>query len=65
LGKLLKEVAMPYKLSQEEIIAMIVLGEKKTVIARRLGVVEGTVRYHLKRKAGRLDSYVVTSPHFA
>ena len=44
---------MPCRLSREEIVAIRVLAEKgmrKTAIARRLGVTEGTVRYHVKRR---------------
>jgi len=42
------------RLQQEEIVVMAVLvekGETKVEVARRLGVSEGTVRYHLKRRA--------------
>ena len=50
---------MPCRLSKEEIVALRVLGEKnmkKTEIAATLGVSEGTVRYHLKRKEqGAID----------
>ncbi len=41
------------QLRAEEIVAMGVLvekGESKVSVARRLGVSEGTVRYHLKRE---------------
>jgi transposase len=44
---------MPCRLSEEEIVALRVLGGKnmkKTRIAATLGVSEGTVRYHLKRQ---------------
>lgn len=44
---------MPCRLSREEIVAIGVLSEKgmkKTEIARRLGVTEGNVRYHVKRR---------------
>jgi len=46
---------MPCRLSKEEIVAICVLGNKgmkKTRIAAALGVSEGTIRYHLKRKSG-------------
>ena len=48
---------MPYRLSREEIVAIQVLAEKgmrKTEIARRLGVTEGNVRYHIRRR-GAVD----------
>ena len=44
---------MPCRLRREEIVAIQVLADKKvpnTEIARQLGVTEGNVRYHLKRK---------------
>lgn len=43
---------MPNRLSSEEVVTIKVLaekGERKTQIARALGVSEGTVRYHLRR----------------
>ena len=47
------------RLGREEIVAMEVLvgqGEKRAAVARRMGVTEGAVRYHLKRAAlGRGD----------
>lgn len=45
---------MPCRLSREEVVSIQVLSEKqvpKRQIARQLGVTEGTVRYHLRRKA--------------
>ena len=45
---------MPGRLSQEEIVTIQVLakkGQNHCVIARTLGVTEGTVRYHLRRAA--------------
>jgi transposase len=45
---------MPVRLRREEVVAIGVMadtGEAKTRIARRLGVTEGTVRYHLRRRA--------------
>jgi hypothetical protein len=52
---------MPCRLRREEVVTIHVLaekGEKKTDIARVLGVTEGTVRYHLRRvgvEDGRKD----------
>ena len=45
---------MPRRLSKEEIVTVRVLaekGENHCAIGRRLGVTEGTVRYHLRRVA--------------
>lgn len=54
---------MPVRLRKEEVVTIRVLaekGENHCAIARRLGVTEGTVRYHLRRAAegaedGRAD----------
>ncbi len=50
---------MPCRLRREEVVTIGVLADKgksKISIARTLGVVEGTVRYHLKRAAnGAVD----------
>jgi DNA-binding CsgD family transcriptional regulator len=50
---------MPIRLRPEEIVAILVLDEKgmaKREIAWRLGVTEGLVRYHLRRRAeGAVD----------
>lgn len=50
---------MPSRLRREEVVTIEVLdekGEPKREIARTLGVSEGTVRYHLRRKAaGAVD----------
>jgi len=46
---------MPVRLRREEIVTIQVLAEKgqnHCEIGRRLGVTEGTVRYHLRRAAG-------------
>jgi transposase len=45
---------MPVRLRREEVVALWVMadkGEAKTQIARTLGVTEGAVRYHLRRRA--------------
>lgn len=42
------------RVSREEVVTMVVLvehGETQVEVARRLGVTEGTVRYHMKREA--------------
>jgi len=50
---------MPSRLRREDVVAIEVLdekGEPKQEIARTLGVSEGTVRYHLRRRAaGAVD----------
>ncbi len=50
---------MPWRLRREEVVTIGVLSEKgqsKSSIARTLGVVEGTVRYHLRRaESGATD----------
>ena len=45
---------MPVHLSEEEVVTIRILaekGQKKSGIARAMNVTEGTVRYHLRRKA--------------
>jgi transposase len=49
---------MPVRLRREEVVAIGVMadkGEAKTRIARTLGVTEGAVRYHLRRRAERAE----------
>ena len=59
---------MPCRLSREEIVTMGVLQAKKmkkTEIAAMLGVSEGTVRYHLKRRASGAVDGRRNKPHRA
>ena len=53
------------KLTKDEIVTMEVLrikGETNAAIAKRLGITEGAVRYHLKRRAqGKTDGRSKTS----
>ena len=59
---------MPGKLSPEELVTLITLGEKgqsNSQIARTLGVTEGAVRYHLRRAAARAADGRRGKPHKA
>jgi len=53
------------KLLKEEIVTMDILrrqGESNQAIAKRLGITEGTVRYHLKRMDQNAKDGRVTEP---
>ena len=59
---------MPGKLSPEELVTLITLGEKgqsNSQIARTLGVTEGAVGYHLRRAAERAADGRRGKPHKA
>jgi transposase len=61
-------LAMPGKLSPEELVTLITLSEKgqpNAQIARTLGVTEGAVRYHLRRAAAGATDGRRGKPHKA